>query len=78
MLKMVSVTDVFSRATDLWHNHIPPVLLELEGSHGHHMSRRAWLCPRIYRGWHGPEWARGPLFADLGLNDKHQIIWVSL
>lgn len=41
-------------------------------------EQTAWLCSSIYRGWHGPDWACGLLFADLGLNDKHQIIWVSL
>lgn len=48
MLKMVFVTDVFCQGPQSSGTTTsPPILLELEDSHGHHVSRRAWLCPSI-------------------------------
>lgn len=47
MLKMVLVTGfVLSGPTELWHNHLPlHDMLDLEDSHGHHVSRRAGCVP---------------------------------
>lgn len=79
MLKMVFVTDVFCQGPQSSGTTTSP-------PHSVGAGRQPWApCEQTglavfqyLRGWHGPEWACGLLFAHLGLNDKHQIIWVSL